>query len=249
MSLKMNSLSQSITELSEFYKFKSDYGNELFLNILVPKLERCYLNGEDFMPNGKHGFLRDLIVGFVFGLAFILIFSFFTFLTTLLLLVYLIVFRKRRRFKESQKISVIRTRAAWSKIRTQDRFNKFMFVFDDMSIREDGAAGLYEIKWNSRLRCLIKFPQVFVCDHVFLFQDIRKLDSNVDKFIALKWFVLRVPQKLIFELYLERILRDNKCSKYLSGNKEDRFAILEQRICKKMEYQNNLYTSWIRIWL
>jgi hypothetical protein len=224
------------------YRLESDYGNELFLYYVVPKIEREFLgksvdeSGEDCSSNKETIRARGSIIEKFRKALFVILFVFFflplTFLGGGLLLVFFLL--NKNKSIDSKLISVIRTKAAWSKIKSQKDFNNYCYIFDDFSYKTKDSFSLYNISFGSRLACFLKFPFEFCSDMYKVFLDTSKFSHDWVFLHILKWLIVRVPHKIVYGLYLKSLLLETNCQKYLSGNKEDRYAILEKRLCAKL---------------
>jgi hypothetical protein len=232
------SLSQTITNISDSLSFKSDYGNELFLYHELPKIEEEFFNENNahrsLEPTSKRSLLKNSIWNIMFTSLYLFLFIPFTFIATFCLSVYLLLFKINSDEIKSNKLSVIRTKAAWDKLKAQENFKNYFYIFDDLSFNHKDGFSLYKQPLISRLLCLINMPKAFYIDCMTLYLDIRKLINTQERLKIIKRLTLRLPLKLMYGLYLESILRSSNCSSFLSGNKEDRYAMLEKKVCRKI---------------
>ncbi len=234
------SLAQIITDFSDSLTLKSDYGNELFLYHELPKIEEEFFNENDKQrsyestSNDNDNGIKNHIWNLMFTSLYLLLFIPLTFTVTFFLSVYLLVFKRDDKNIGSTKLSVIRTKAAWDKLKSQDSFKNFTFIFDELSFNHSDGSSLYEQPFMSHLLCLFKLPKAFYFDCVALYLDIGKLINTQERLKILKRLCVRIPLKIVYGLYLESILRNNNCCYFLSGNKEDRYAILEKNVCEKL---------------
>ncbi|WP_439858867.1 hypothetical protein [Pseudomonas sp. MBLB4136] len=129
--------------------------------------------------------------------------------------------------------SVIRSPAAYGKMRFLSETGQVAFYYDDLLQRKSSAASMYAFGTaHQRGFSLLIVPLLAVRDYLLVASDCRKLLGWEGAGFVLYYFSKRIAHKCIFEYYFELLVKSGRCDTYYTGNKEDRFAILEKRLCK-----------------
>lgn len=129
--------------------------------------------------------------------------------------------------------SIVRSPAAYGKMRFLSETGQVAFYYDDLLQRRTSEASMYAFGTaRQRALSLLIVPLLAIRDYSLVASDCRKLLGWEGAGFALYYFSKRIVHKCTFEYYFELLLKSGRCSTYYTGNKEDRFAILEKRLCK-----------------
>lgn len=195
----------------------SDYINELALYF-------------DVDVDVTNSFLARTIhqVVWLFLLAVPASFIYFAYATYLLL----IPRRSCVNIKSSQRICISRSFATSNKLSFLKNENVIFLAEKPTDIRS--ANNLYALPFFWRLRVYLNSFRLFLRDILYLLKDVSNYVPSVNLIRALKFYILRVPHKVGFEAYLEYLLGKTRPHALITGNKEDRFALAEQSLSKKL---------------
>jgi hypothetical protein len=213
---------------------KSDYINEIFLYNKLP----------EYKMKSSYNFLSIFINLYFFCKSVILtIFSFLVVLASSILLPALVLIRSifinssldRSEFK---KIAIFRAPAAYQKMKFL-KDNGVCFLSDDLVFKKKKITGIYSIVgFFSRLHSCIWVPALSVVDFYKVMRDSTRMTGFLNLGVVLLFFSKRIAQKCTFEFYVSSILKNNSVKIYYTGNKEDRFAMMEDRLCKRYKVES-----------
>ena len=234
--------------------WSSDYINEIFMHFYLRMLEITSLfkaSGSDGVvlksykgewssvvaaakKGGLHVGFLDLAYFYIFG-TLLYIASFVAVVLSAFIFPGLaLLTRKRRPTEVAPEFSVIRSPAAFDKMRFLSDSGKVDFYYDDLLQRKPSAASLYGFGTRSeRIRSLLIVPVLAFRDYFRVANDSRKLLGWGGGGFVLYYFSKRIAHKCTFEYYLHLLIKRSGLEAYYTGNKEDRFAILEKRLCRK----------------
>lgn len=232
----------------------SDYINEVFMHFYLRVLEIASLfkssnnqyvafkryKGEwssAVMAAKKEGLsvgLVDLACFYILGVLLYIVSFFAVVLSAFVLPGLALLTRKRRLVEVAPAFSVIRSPAAFDKMRFLSDSGKVEFYYDDLLQRHPAGASLYSFgAVSDRNLSLLIVPILAFRDYFRVANDSRKLLGWAGSGFALYYFSKRIAHKCTFEYYLELLIKRSGLDTYYTGNKEDRFAILEKRLCKQ----------------
>lgn len=245
---------EEVDEAADSVAWSSDYINEIFMHFYLRVLEIASLfkasDSESVLikrykgewssvvvaakKEGLHLGLLDLAYFYLSG-ALLYIVSFFAVVLSALILPGLALFtRKRRPAKVVPEFSVIRSPAAFDKMRFLSDSGKVDFYYDDLLQKEPAAASLYGFgTLSERMLSLLIVPVLAFRDYFRVANDSRRLLGWGGAGFVLYYFSKRIAHKCTFEYYLDLLIKRSGLDTYYTGNKEDRFAILEKRLCRK----------------
>ena len=147
---------------------------------------------------------------------------------------WVLIKRKKMMQKIYDNISVIRSPASYDKMKYLEESNQVKFYFDDVAQRNSTDSSIYSHgSIYQRILSLIIVPQMAIKDYFLILSDTNNLLGWQHVGFVLSYFSKRVVHKCIFGYFLNLTLKKNKQAVYYTGNKEDRFAVLEKRLCKK----------------
>lgn len=150
---------------------------------------------------------------------------------------YILVFYKNKNKKNLYNFSVIRTKATDEKISVLKNDFKINFFVDDISYKNTNYKSMYISSILNKMIALVKVPLITIKDIFSLYKESKQF-FDVYFFAHLLYrYILRIPLKSTYEYYLNILMKQSSGS-YITGNKEDRYAICEKRLAKK----NNIKT-------
>ncbi|MBD2837688.1 hypothetical protein ID144_11595 [Pseudomonas sp. JM0905a] len=172
---------------------------------------------------------------FYFMSATLYVASFFLLVASALTLPGLVLLTRRgRRDKVTQEFSVIRSPASYDKMRFLNETRKVAFYYDDIFQKKLTAPSMYSFgSPRERFFSVLIVPFLSFRDFFSVMSDASKLLGWGFTGFVLYYFSKRIAHKCVFEYYLNFLIKQNGICAYYTGNKEDRFAILEKRLCKK----------------
>lgn len=249
---------EEINNYSNSMKYSSDYINELFLYFYIKIVEKkrllkinprfCFEGSKALDTKVslwqasaiKAGFKTTPMSNFFFNVkGFCLLMLSFLIVVIFSVLVPLYTMIKYRNLK-SQKINleqpfvaVMRAPATFDKMQflKNDGVN---FYTDGFSFNSKGAASLYKtIGFFKKLSSFFYVPIHSIIDFFKIFQEAKNIVGLGLSGFVLYFYIKRIAHKCNFEFYLNILLKSGCVRVYYTGNKEDRFALLEKRLCKK----------------
>jgi hypothetical protein len=222
---EINSKSDEIVE-------SNDYVNEFFLSYIVPFIEKnSQLNNEDersiiFQNNSGH-YLKS-----IFGI----VYSFLIIIFHLISLPLYVLLRFRALDNnplEVNFLAVIRSPAAHSKMAFLK--NKGAIFYTDSLVYQTTEINLslYSQSLFTRLIGVGVIPWMGFKDYFALFAMANRHLGFVSAVNVVIYYCKRFSHKATFEFYLNKLLKKFKPGIFYTGNKEDRFALIEKRLCNK----------------
>lgn len=158
---------------------------------------------------------------------------------SLLLPVWIVLTKKRINCSNLKAISIIRSIPTYEKMKFLEDSNQAKFYFDDILQMNSSDLSMYSHgSISQRNFLLVMLPYMAIRDYFLIFKDSKNLLGWQYTGFVLLYFCKRISHKCVFEYYLNLILKNNKQVVYYTGNKEDRFAIIEKRLCKKYEIKS-----------
>ena len=220
---EINSKSDEIVE-------SNDYVNEFFLYYVIPFIEKISLlkkqdEGNLILKNNFGDYLKSIFQ--VVYSALIIIF----YVVTLPLYV---LFRFRALDNNPLKVNfltVIRSPAAHSKMAFLK--NKGVIFYTDSLVYQDTEINLslYSQSLFTRLIGAGVIPWMGFKDFFALFIMANRHLGFISAVNVVVYYRKRLAHKVTFEFYLDKLLKNSKLNVFYTGNKEDRFALIEKRLC------------------
>ncbi|MDK9759050.1 hypothetical protein KIV40_27820, partial [Vibrio sp. D173a] len=234
----------------EYIKFGiiSDYSNEIFINYYIRQKEWEYLIKEDDIlvkskGNSISHFLwndlverknnppqksSSLIFLFPWAKLFLACLVCFTLVTLRKL------FNFKRRKATAKSIAIVRSKASHSKLSLINEQESILLLSEDIVYRNRKLQSMFS--YFSFGQCLIAmFKSIGSAFRDFSFL-IREVDSIFGSRVTARIisnYSFRVALKSIYEQLLFCFLKSGLVSDLVTGNKEDRFAMVEKRLCAK----------------
>ncbi|MCY1297211.1 hypothetical protein D9M70_466420 [compost metagenome] len=142
--------------------------------------------------------------------------------------------RRGRKGEMPQEFSVIRSPASYDKMRFLNESGKVSFYYDDVFQRKPAVGSMYSFgSARERIFSVLIVPFLAIRDFFRVMNDSRRLLGFGLTGFVIYYFSKRISHKCLFEYYFSLMVRRDGIRTYYTGNKEDRFAILEKRLCKK----------------
>ncbi len=222
---EINSKSSEITEINDFV-------NEFFLYFVIPSIEK---NNE--LKNKDEGLLTlqndsgDYSKSVFRGVYLLLITMFYM---VAMPLYVLFKFRAvENNPHEANSLAVMHSPASYSKMAFLK--NKGVIFYADSPVYEpsDIDLSLYSQPLLTRLTGVLGIPWLGIKDFFTLFVMANRHLGFVSAMNVLSYYRKRLAHKATFEFYLNRLLKSAKPDVFYTGNKEDRFALIEKRLCNR----------------
>ena len=169
---------------------------------------------------------------------FYFISSFFIVLITSLLLPIYVLFKfsgmkLKQANKNYQSLAIIRAPATYSKMQFLEE-KGVLFLTDDITYSKDNIESLYTFDGGfSKIFSLTLVPVYSLFDFFKIFMDAKNTVGIGLSGYVLHFYARRIAHKCNFEVYLNALMKNGQIKTYYTGNKEDRFALLEKRLCEK----------------
>ncbi|WP_440885589.1 hypothetical protein [Vibrio campbellii] len=227
----------------------SDYSNEIFINYLIKKKEWMALIKSDdelLKTEGSslshllwNDYVEDNFVG-ESGVkpisniqCWVKLFAYF------IACFIVIFFRKMQNDVKNvplKKIAIVRSSATYSKLNS---------IFNDLNITLISEDIVYRNRNMISLFSIISFSQCFKAmrrAYKTTFQDFYNLDLELREHFGAKFsrkllanYASRVVLKCYFEEILNILVVEHNIEELVTGNKEDRFAMVEKKVCSRYE--------------
>lgn len=94
---------------------------------------------------------------------------------------------------------------------------------------------IYALPFWRRVHVILKSISVFLRDSIALCRDVSCYLSWKASIRALMFYFTRLPHKVGFESHLEYLVKLYQPRRLITGNKEDRYALVEQRVSKHLQ--------------
>lgn len=238
----------------------SDYANEFFLYFYLRVCEYSSVIGEyskvksDFFPwsaewhvfwlarrkSGIRCGLGENVVAALLNVLFVPILMLLSFASVLFLVPYVWLRMGRLIGAEDvarlSKLYLVRSKASCAKfdrLRKGNNEDSLVVIDDVFGVGGEGVSVYSPLKWLSCPKVIFFALVKSVRDLSDIVSDVRGVLGAKALFLVFFTYWLRVSHKALYEACLSRVL--DVCSKDVvvySGNKEDRFAVLETRLCE-----------------
>jgi len=241
----------------------SDYSNEIFLYFYVRLVEfcellqasnhsRCSLFPRFFdktifsrarVKSGHKVFLGSRIFNFVLGLSGFL-FAVVAIISLSILLPFYLV--RKKEFNKSIKydcsknsIFIIRSKAAYQKSRVKmQKADSALIVLDNYSGLDVPGLSIYSvINWKNSIKISVKSALFSLKDIKGFLRDGKTMLGATCSLALLPRYIKRISHKSVYESCLEEVIRSFPSAVFFTGDKDDRFALLQTRVCKREKKQ------------
>jgi len=237
----------------------SDYSNEIFLYHYVRLMEFCALlrasnsSGSDVFPRfvdkalfskarmvaGHKVAFGSRVLNFVLALAGFLLSVVAIFLLSVLLPFYLVRKKGSARPLESythkKSVFIIRSKAAYQKCRVKiERTESAVTFFDNYGDLDVPGLSIYSvINWKNICSLSVKSAFYALRDIKRFLGDSRRMLGATCALALLPGYAKRISHKAVYESCLNEVVRSFSEADFFTGDKDDRFALLQSRICKR----------------
>lgn len=149
-----------------------------------------------------------------------------------ILLVFPRATNKKDNVENISKICIARSFATSNKLHFLSM--ESVVFFSDKPFNKTERMNIYNLPFTYRVASFIRSISIFFKDFSMLSTEVSKYLSWEDSFRAFKLYVPRFPHKVSFTAYFYETLRFYTPNTVVTGNKEDRFALSEQSVCRAM---------------
>lgn len=225
----------------------SDYSNEIFINFLIKKKEwKSLINDGDKLLRSEgdsltHSLWNDYVdeqdrrkrkvSHFSILQSWVKLFlSFFV----CSMIIFLRKIENRPKDVSLQKVAIVRSNATYSKLKS---------ISDDLSVTLISEDIVYKNKQITSLFSIISFSQCFkamIRAFKTTIQDFNNLSLELREHFGIEFYNIlmtnyapRVVLKCMFEQVLNILVVDFNIQEVVTGNKEDRFAMVEKKLCSR----------------
>jgi hypothetical protein len=251
---KTQSLIERLADEVDSHSLFSDYANEIYLLYYLKRCEwSCQLDG--FWENkistkakGAQGVLwRSLLKGkgkLPFAplisdytrSVFLILLSFILVLIGCLYAPLFIIFRAAttgRAKNISENVCVVRSPATFSKMcMIKERFN-ITLLSEDIVYKHNSLISLFSmLTVKAGLYKAFFVPYIIIRDYILVIKESNQLLGKECIGDITWYFSKRIIFKAIYEIVFQEITTNKNVIKLYTGNKEDRYAMLENRITK-----------------
>jgi len=257
-----NGLLSDINALAGKMQCSSDYINEIFLYFYIKFDERVRLLKQEgvkdlsfkreatdnlyiwqgaAIESGVNMPIFSLLFFFLRGLLYILLSLIIVVFSTISIPLYTIFKFPNPAglvsINNYDSVSVIRAPATYSKMNFIKKPG-LLFLSDDFAYKDANLVSLYRVNGLfSKFTSLFYVPFYAVRDFFNTYLEAKKILGFGMSGYVLFFFAKRIAHKCNFEFYLNHLIKQNKFDKYYTGNKEDRFALMEKRLCQKYKLE------------
>ena len=239
----------TIQKISDAYgRVVGDYSNEIFINIVVKKLEwQGLISNADDLELATHkgidaNIWNEIVRSIKGGNLSLILYLKDWFLSSLLFSISLVALPIKciaslllagRCKNDLSTFSIIRSDASYDKIRAVSHELGIVMLSEDIVYRNIklGSVFSYVQKFN-----FIKGIPALVLQAISDYMELRK---ELERFVSYRcaqrfmlYYSPRIVAKCCFERLLINILEKNSTD-MVTGNKEDRYAMVEKRVVKK----------------
>lgn len=213
---------------------KNDYVNEFFLYFLIPFYERArQLKNQDEIGLTSQGCIGDY-----FKAGFRVIYLFSVVMLYLIAMPLYVLFKFRAKEKgqnQVQNFALIRSPASYSKMAFLKK--EGVVFYTDVLVYQSTEVNLnlYAQPFFTRLTGVFVIAWLGIKDFFTLFLMAQRHLGFISAVNVLNYYRKRLAHKVTFEFYLSRLLRNVKPDVFYTGNKEDRFALIEKRLCNEQD--------------
>lgn len=136
--------------------------------------------------------------------------------------------------KVAPVFSIIRSPASFDKMRFLNDSGAVTFYYDDLFQKKSSSSSMYSFGgMGERFFSLFVVPVMAVRDYFLILSESKRLLGGWYTGYVLYYFSKRIAHTSNFAYHLDLIFKSGRVDKYYTGNKEDRFATLEMRLCQK----------------
>lgn len=243
---------ESINEKARCFEPSSDEVNELFLHFYIKIEELGYSYAKNDidkvcfrrLSHGWGGHVAAALknkVSVSFGMQFLLIMD--TMIRSMIAVpvVFLggLVFSaalfllKKKTVKIDSGVAVVRSTSAYEKMKYLHE-EGVKFLSDEFFFKKPNICGLGSmLPLREKIKSVFVVPLLALMEFYAVYKDSVRMFDKRYLGVVLLYSAKRIGHKCCFEFCLDWLIRNNDIGLYYTGNKEDRFAVLEERLCSK----------------
>ena len=211
---------------------RNDYVNEFFIYFVIPFIEKTsQLNNKNEDALSIENKLGDYFKSVFLGIYLFWIAMFYVIAMPLYLLFRFRVIEGDS--LEADSLVVIHSPAVYSKILFVKK-QGVKFYSDSLVYKTPEVdLSLYSQSLLTRLTGILVIPWLGLKNFFVIFVMANRHLGFVSAVNVLSYYRKRLAHKVTFEFYLNKLLERAKPDTFYTGNKEDRFALIEKRLCNK----------------
>jgi len=142
--------------------------------------------------------------------------------------------RKKRSNKSPRVFFFFCSPASFDKMRFLNDSGAVEFYYDDLFQKKTSSSSMYSFGgMGERFFSLFVVPVMAIRDYLLILSESKRLLGGWYTGYVLFYFSKRIAHTSNFAYHLDLIFKSGRVDKYYTGNKEDRFATLEMRLCQK----------------
>ncbi|MGR5329790.1 hypothetical protein [Photobacterium damselae] len=210
-------------------KCKSIFANELYL---------YFYFGKDNENIIDYSFKLTLLFVFLFISTPLIVFLIIA--ITFMLFIYICLQYVRSNNKTlSDKLIIVRSVATYDKIVKYSRLNNIDILSESIVYKNNDIPKIYSFLSFLDIICIVlRFPFQIIMDFKELLTDTNHMLGKGMVANVFYYYLYRIPLSSLYFLTLKSIIRKYNINALYTGNKEDRFAFIEDKVCRK--YNVNL---------
>lgn len=210
-------------------KCRSIFANELYL---------YFYFGKDHKNIIDYSFKLTLL--FVFLFISTPLIAFFIIAVTFMLFIYIFLQYIRSNDKTlSDKLIIVRSVATYDKIVKYSRSNNIDILSESIVYKNNDIPKIYSfLSFLDIIYIVLRFPFQIIIDFKDLLTDANHMLGKGMVANVFYYYLYRIPLSSLYFLTLKSIITKYNINTLYTGNKEDRFAFIEDKVCKK--YNVNL---------
>jgi len=246
-----NDLLEQINQIP--VQMNSDYSNDIFLYFWVklcewkactanfssnfeettlysfPGLWKHYLIEKGVVVKSKYMDLKGELAFFLYSLMIFLVA-----LVAPIFITYKVLTRLKSGKKEISAFSIVRSQASFNKLSKMAKEYEITLLSEDLKYVNKNITSIFSyVSFKSVLLSLFIIPKIVFKDLVAIRKDVNSVFCQQCLFDVIFYFKFRIIGKALFEFCYEAVLSTHGELTYYTGNKDDRYSIVETRIGKK----------------
>ncbi|WP_107948355.1 hypothetical protein [Shewanella baltica] len=141
---------------------------------------------------------------------------------------------KKNDIKSSRKLCIVRSQAAFDKIYSYSVKESVDLISEDIFYKNSNLPSIFSyLNLSNIIDICFSYPKVLIKDSKELFFDVIDLFSiNCLGFVFL-YYLIRLPFTSLSRLLYVNVFHNLNVSDVVTGNKEDRFALIESELSQK----------------
>lgn len=228
------------------YGVLTDYSNEIFINYFIRKEEWLALisDGDKLVKSDNNSIIHSLWNEVVESSEqyrersskFLLFLSWLKLSLACIACLGIVILRKLKTIgcnnDQLEKISIVRSKAAYSKLASVAESFSITLVSEDIVYQNNKLKSIFS--FLSFGQCLLALVRAIGPTFKDFGRIVKELETVFGPKVAAKLiyhYSSRIALKCTFEQLLTALIKNKFFSEIVTGNKEDRFAMTEKRLC------------------